>query len=115
MRSDCKTKPIFKTQNHCKVNKKEADVLLSLFENRTYRQLALLYYVEGYTLEKCAELLFFSKRHIERMKKEIDKIAFFSLLNMVANSEKDLKLLEIKKIIMDGDFINEMPSSKQNK
>jgi hypothetical protein len=92
--------PHNKTQNCCKVNEKEAEVLLSLFENRTHQQLAKFYYVEGYTLEKCADLMAYSKRHIERMIVKVNKIAFYSLLNMVANSDNGLKLLQIKKIIV---------------
>lgn len=92
-----------KTQNRCKVNKNEAKVLLALFENKIHRQLANLYYCEGYTLIKCAEIMCYSKRHIERIKSEIDKIALFSLLTMVSNSKSDLILLEIKKILMGGE------------
>lgn len=92
--------PHNKTQMRCKVNQKEAEVLLALFENRTHRQLARFYYVEGYTLEKCADLMMYSKRQTERMKSEIDKIALYSLLNIVTSSVNAFKLLQIKKILM---------------
>ena len=92
-----------KTYNRQKVDKNEGQVLLSLFQNKNHRQLAMLYYIEGYTLEKCAEIMFFSKRHIERIKSEMDKIALFSLLNIVANSQNALKLAKIKKILLDGE------------
>jgi hypothetical protein len=88
--------------NHCKLNEKQVEVLLSLFENKNHRQFVMLYYGEGYTCEKCAELMFYSKRNIERIKKEVDKIAFYSLLNIVINSENALKLSKIKNIIMGG-------------
>jgi hypothetical protein len=74
-----------------------------LFENKIHRQLAMLYYVEGHTLQKCADIMCYSKRQIERIKSEIDRIALYSLLNMVSNSENAFKLLAIKKIIMEGD------------
>lgn len=88
------------TQKRCRVEKNEIEVLLSLFENKIHRQLVMLFYGEGYTLEKCAEIMFYSKRHIERTKKEVDKIALYSLLKMVANSDNALKLLQIKNIIL---------------
>lgn len=88
------------TQNRKKVEYKEAEVLLSLFENKTHKQLAMLYYCEGYTLQKCADLMFISKRHIERIKKDVDNIAFYALLALVANSENAFKLSQIKKILL---------------
>ena len=92
-----------KIHNHPKLNINELGVLLSLYENKVHRNLARLYYGEGYTLEKCSELMSYSKRYIERMKQEIDKIAFYSLLNMVTNSKNALKLSKIKNIIIGGE------------
>ena len=90
-----------KTQQRKKIEEKELKILLALFEDKKYRQLAMLYYGEGYTLEKCAELMFFSKRHTERIKSEMDRIAFYTLLKMATDTEQTMKLLQIKKIIME--------------
>ena len=95
--------PHNKVQNRPKLDKKETTILLSLFENRTHRQLASLYYAEGYSVEKCAEIMCFSKRQMERIKGEMDRIALYSLLNMVSNSENAFKLLAIKKILIGGE------------
>ena len=51
----------YKTQQRKKIEENELKILLALFEDKKYRQLAMLYYGEGYTLEKCAELMFFQK------------------------------------------------------
>jgi hypothetical protein len=92
-----------KKKNRCRLNENEKRILFSLFANKTHLQLANLYYGEGYTLEKCAEIMCYSKRQVERIKSEIDKIALYSLLTMVSKSNSDLKLLEIKKILMGGE------------
>ena len=91
--------PHNKTQNHSKLNKKELEVLLSLFEDNTYRQFVKLYFGEGYTCEKCADLMAYSKRTIERIKSKVDKTCFYSLLNIVVNSENAMKLQKIKNIL----------------
>lgn len=91
------------THNHPKLNINELGVLLSFYENKVHRNLAKLYYGEGYSLERCAEIMGYSKRHIERVKQEIDKTAFYSLLNMVINSKNALKLSKIKNIIIGGE------------
>lgn len=98
-----KENPHNTTHNHPKLNVHELGVLLSLYENKVHRNLARLYYGEGYTLERCSELMGYSKRHIERMKQEIDKTAFYSLLNMVINSKNALKLSKIRNIIVGGE------------
>lgn len=90
-----------KTHNHSKVNKKELEVLLSLFEDKNYRQFVMLYYGEGHTCQKCAELMFYSKKTIERIKSQVDKISISALLNIVVNSKNSLKLQKIRNILME--------------
>ena len=85
------------------VNEKEGEVLLSLYEDEVHRQLALLYYIKGYSVSECSEIMNYSKRHTERLKNEIDRIAIFSLLNIVVCSESKLKLAKIRKIFLGGD------------
>ena len=91
-----------KVYNHPKLNVDELGVLLSLYENKVHRNFAKLYYGEGYTCERCAELMSYSKRHCERIKQEVDRIALYSLLNMVANSKNALKISKIRNIVMGG-------------
>ena len=91
-----------KTHNRRKVDEKQEIVLLSLFDKKVHRDLARLYYVEGYSLSECAEIMCFSKRQVERFKSEMNNIAFYSLLELVVQSQNTFKLLAIKNILLGG-------------
>lgn len=93
--------PHNKTQKHIRISEKEKDILLGLFNNDIHRKLAKAYYVDGHTLEQCAEIIHYSKRQTERLKWEIDKIAFYQLLTLVTQSENAMKLARIKKILWE--------------
>ena len=101
-----------KRQNlHCKTfdrprfTAEQGKLCVNLFADENLRKLAQFHYVEGKTLEECAEVMMYSVRHIERMHTKLKNIAIAQLMNLVSEktTETKMKLLKIKNIICQGD------------
>ena len=98
-----KPKIYYTRKNRPRINPKFEKLFVSLFSEKNHKKIAYLHFIQGKTLEECAELTNYSVRQVERFNTEIKDIAIEKLLELADANEISNKLAVIKAIVNDED------------
>lgn len=93
----------YETRNRKIFTGEQGKLFVELFHDKNLRMLAHLHYVEGYSLDECAEKMNYSNRHIERMNTRLKDVAIDELMNLVSSGTSSaMMILKIKNIVCQG-------------